>query len=873
MTRFFIHLFNMSITASWLVLAVIILRLLLKKAPKAITVALWALVGIRLLLPFSIESIFSLVPSAETVPQKIVFAKEPTIDSGVAAINSVVNPLITDSFAPKNELTSINPIQVFLAFAEVVWFVGMIAMVLYTLISYLRLRMQVRESVPLSDNIYVCDGIATPFILGVFRPRIYLPSGMGDDDKEYVIAHEKAHLRRGDHLWKPLGFLLLTVYWFNPVLWLAYILLCRGIELACDERVIRDMELADKKAYSTALLNCSIPRKMISACPLAFGEVGVKQRIKSVLHYKKPAFWIIVIALIATVGIAVGFLTDPKKDTFATFDEDGRFGDLFDNVETMALSYQYEHYLWLSEIEMQDAIQKLGAIEITHDPISLERKEDLRGTYSIHINENRKNFHVICFNAALDRFWIRDSVKPSFVYGVKDPAALREIFRVLPNKGIGGVDIPNITVTSTLAQVNMHEGTRLYMGALNRDKMYISSVKHLPIYKFENVTELESFVTLCGEEIDFSYKSSLSDVPSFADATAKYDDAFFTENVLFAVYVYAPQCDNEYRLASSHFSEAGCAFHIVTQKQGQLEAILNYMMLIEVNRGAIAGCTVFDATMDAIGIVEETVIGTWQAPMSILGLAPEDTPKDPKVTFVFREDGTGVESAPTVKDRNFLYTVDGKFLTLTYVNDPPSLYNDSVQFSYEQTRDTMRLGRLKSATLNDALELTRVSHDTLTPVDDMELQPNGRIAWQFFKWTNLPEKPQNIGTLSFTFQKFDTYSVSSGQNMNYIDNLRLENTEGDEYVLSFQIFQDSLPYTEDLLVLLNSIVTLTYEGEVFDVLDKANEHVSILINGEKATLTEVRSGAGNGHRDFYFTILPAAPIEFKVMDNFEFVIS
>ncbi len=873
MDQIFLHLLNMSITAGWLALAVMLLRLLLKKAPKALSVALWALVGIRLLLPFSIESVFSLVPNTETVPQEIVFAREPMIDSGIPAINSVVNPILVESFAPKTELTSINPIQVFLAIAELIWLIGMAAMVLYTAISFLRLRIQVREAVPLRENIYLCDKVSTPFILGVFRPRVYLPSSMSAEDTEYVIAHEKAHLRRFDHVWKPLGFLLLTVYWFHPVLWAAYILLCRDIELACDERVIRDMGMEDKKAYSTALLNCSIPRRMIAACPLAFGEVGVKQRIKSVLHYKKPAFWIIVVALIAAVGIAIGFLTDPKPYTLENFDEDSRFGNLLENVEQLALSYQYQHYLGLSDEKITEVVEKLKTVAITRDPISMERKESLRGTYSIHINEDKKSFYILCFNATFDEFWVRESVKPSLVYGVKDPATVREIFSVLPNEGIGGTDVPSIVVNSTFSQVNMHEGTLLYMGALNREKMYISSVKHLPIYKFDSVSELNSFAARCGEEIDFSYKSSLSDAPSFTDATTKYDEAFFADNVLFAVYIYAPQCDTVYKLASSHISDAGTAFHIVTEKRGVLEAILNYMMLIEVNREAVEGCTVFDATLDAVGVEEETIIGTWQTPMSVLGLTPEDTPENPKVTFVFRADGTGVESIPTAKDRYFLYTVEGKFLTLTYVTDLPSLYNDSVQFSYEQNRDTIRLGKLKSSSINDVMELTRISHDTLTPVDDAELQPNGRIAWQFFKWTNLPAEPKKIDTLSFTFQKYDSYSVSSGQNMNYIDNLRLENTEGDEYILSFQIFQDSLPYTEDLLVLLNSIVTLTYEGETFDVLDKANKHTSILINGEKATVTAVRSGAGNGHRDFYFTILPATPIEFKVMDNFEFVIS
>lgn len=310
MEAVFLKIMNMSITASWLVLAVIALRFLLKKAPKAFSVILWGLVGIRLVLPFSFESILSLIPSAETVPNDIVYAPIPEIDSGIGALNSAINPIISGTLAP-NEISGANPIQTVTLIASVVWVVGIAAMLLYTLISYLLFRRKVREAAPFRENIYLCDGIGTPFILGVIRPRIYLPSNVSGADAQHVIAHERAHIKRRDHLWKPLGFLLLAVYWFNPMLWIAYILLCRDIELACDERVIKEKGTRIKKSYSEALINCSVPRKMIAACPLAFGEGSVKGRIKSVLNYKKPAFWIIIVSIIACVVAAVCFLTNP----------------------------------------------------------------------------------------------------------------------------------------------------------------------------------------------------------------------------------------------------------------------------------------------------------------------------------------------------------------------------------------------------------------------------------------------------------------------------------------------------------------------------------------------------------------------------------
>lgn len=313
MSSLFLKIVNMSIAAGWLILAVIVLRFLLKKAPKWSVCLLWALAAVRLVCPFSIESILSLIPSAETVPANIEMMQKPAIDSGIGVINEVVNPVV-GSFAPDpNMVTSINPLQAVIPLLGVLWIAGIAIMLLYALISYRKLKKSVAASVPAGEGVMICDDLSSPFILGLFRPQIYIPSSMEGPTREYVLAHELAHIRRRDHLWKPLGFLLLAVYWFNPLCWIAYILLCRDIEAACDEKVIRDMDKEAMAAYSQALLDCSFPRKRITACPLAFGEVGVKDRVKAVLNYKKPAFWIILAAVIACIAVAVCFLTNPKK--------------------------------------------------------------------------------------------------------------------------------------------------------------------------------------------------------------------------------------------------------------------------------------------------------------------------------------------------------------------------------------------------------------------------------------------------------------------------------------------------------------------------------------------------------------------------------
>lgn len=312
MEPIFLKILNMSITATWLALAVIVLRLLLKKAPKFLTVILWGFVAMRLCFPFSIESVFSLIPSAEPIPESVFFSQAPEVQSGVPAIDNAVNTFLSGPLAPTPE-ESVNPMQVILFVASVVWAAGIVAMLGYTLFSFLQIRKKVRESVRLKENIWICDSVDTPFILGIFDPQIYLPSAMDEQDMAYVIAHEQAHLKRRDHIWKPFGFLLLSVHWFNPVLWIAYVLLCRDIECACDEKVIQENGTGIKKAYSAVLINCSVPRKSISACPLAFGEVAVKERVKGVLNYKKPAFWIILVALILLIITAVCLLTNPKE--------------------------------------------------------------------------------------------------------------------------------------------------------------------------------------------------------------------------------------------------------------------------------------------------------------------------------------------------------------------------------------------------------------------------------------------------------------------------------------------------------------------------------------------------------------------------------
>ena len=269
-----------------------------------------------MICPLSFESALSLIPSSETIPLDIEMAAKPTIDSGVPAINSVVNPVLSSFAPPQHVLTSANPLQIWIPILNIIWLIGVGALLLYTAVSYWRLCRKVDTAVRYKGNIFQSENVSSPFVLGIIKPRIYLPFNMNGQDLEHVVAHEQAHIRRKDHWWKPLGFLLLTIHWFNPLMWLAYVLLCRDIELACDEKVIKELGNEQRADYMQALVACSVNRRMIAACPLAFGEVGVKERVKSVMNYKKPAFWVIIIAVIICVGVAACFLTNPKQDRY-----------------------------------------------------------------------------------------------------------------------------------------------------------------------------------------------------------------------------------------------------------------------------------------------------------------------------------------------------------------------------------------------------------------------------------------------------------------------------------------------------------------------------------------------------------------------------
>lgn len=393
MSGLFLSIINMSISASWIVLTVLLLRILLKKAPKWIMVLLWGIVAIRLICPFSIESAISLIPSAETIT-KAPNVPRPHFESGVTIIDNQVNDYLGGNYfegvtRPTGYFVDITTIL------AIVWLVGILVILLYTIISYFRVKNKISTAIILRDNIFQSEKVVSPFVLGIIKPKIYLPFNMDDQDMEHVIAHEQAHIHRKDHLWKPFGFLVLTLHWFNPLMWLGYVLLCRDIELACDEKVVKEFNNEQKADYSQALLTCSVKRRVISACPLAFGEVGVKNRVKSVLSYKKPSFWIIVVAIVASIVVAVCFLTSPattnqnEKMSFFTEEQtiEHHHAKAFDPIhyikEQQAICDKKAH-------EYFSSVSNVGGADSSSTVITTANIDQLKAKYPQFFNVQQK---------------------------------------------------------------------------------------------------------------------------------------------------------------------------------------------------------------------------------------------------------------------------------------------------------------------------------------------------------------------------------------------------------------------------------------------------------------------------------------------------
>ena len=613
MAGLFLKLVNMSITAGWIVVAVIILRFVLKKAPKWVSCLLWALVGVRLALPYSLESMLSLIPSAETLPDKVITGNSFKINSGVALIDTPVNSYLGDRYFEGVTVPAYNGFNT-MTVLGLIWVAGIVIMLTYGVISYLKIKRKTAESIKIKDNIYLCDKIDTPFILGLISPKIYLPFDMADCDRQYVIAHETAHLKRLDHIWKPLGFALLSVHWFNPLIWVGYILLCRDIELACDEKVIGEQGAQFKKPYSEALINCSVPRRMIAACPLAFGEVGVKGRIKSVLNYKKPTFWIIIAGVIAIIAASVTLLTNPKSppktpkpsssDTQSAVSSDvtAKIPQLnttavyfyskplnYDEIRSPKVDNFISKAFKFSDNQLPDLLQRLKGQQWMSDAML-----DIYYEFDGFINYNKGIYFSLNFESVYYDGYVCTADKET-IFILKDYLRLASDYQpdvVLQGGSTDVTDLFDVQVS----YANSARDKTIYSKALNSSKIDVQNPNGiLPIYRFDSLKNLNDFKEKFKDKLTMD--NGYDEMPSFNSVTAQYDNKFFDENALFLVYVEATSGSYRYNAHSIYNDgkEFKIAIHKVRNPEVYTEDMAGWFVTVGIKKDAVKTCTDYNA--------------------------------------------------------------------------------------------------------------------------------------------------------------------------------------------------------------------------------------------------------------------------------------
>ena len=648
MEAVFIKLLNMSIAASWLVIAILILRLVLRRVPKAIICVLWAFVAIRLICPVAVESELSLVPSVDTVPEDIMEAEEPKIHSGINMLNSAINPMISgsndegaydgedvsenaglsdgnevsenanssndedvvgninmSSNASANENSSdtssgtdevdkkdnANIIAQIVAVISKLWIVGVVGMALYALASYLRIYKKVREAIEYKENIWLCDRVASPFILGIIRPRIILPSGMAENDMEYVLAHEQAHIKRRDYLWKPLGFVLLAIYWFNPIMWIAYGLLCKDIEMACDEKVIREMGNFDRKAYTTTLLDYSISRRMITACPLAFGESGVSTRIKSVLNYKKPTFWVIIVAVVVCIIVAVTFLTNPKsKETPDTEKETTESGGYYVYPDISGMSY--DESIEACRIEKK-VLDNMTTEELAQAVVDFPLLWHLVVSSYMPVYES---LYLECdaFAELMRREDAKEALKAK-VAELEDNAENDMIISIFMDIIYREFDCIEFKANSVV--VGHVEDDKFLEDAINKDWLLVSSCLSYPVLKIDSTSQLDAFVEDYVDILPFNVSYNAGE-PSLGECIGKYYEGYFEENTLLMVYVGTTVSNNLFYAADVYIDGSNLNIGIASENELNTgdSAMSGYLILVELSKEAVKACTNFNAT-------------------------------------------------------------------------------------------------------------------------------------------------------------------------------------------------------------------------------------------------------------------------------------
>ena len=441
MSELFLAILNMSLTASYVIIFVILVRLLLKKATKVISYALWGVVAFRLIIPFSIESIFSLLPrhtNTVPIPHGIIYQQSPQINSGI----EVVDSFVSESLPAPTIGASINPLQIYIEIGAYIWILGLMVLLIYSFVSVLLLKRQLKSAQLIEQNVFEAKNLKTPFVLGLIRPKIYLPVGLNVEERSYILLHEQTHIHRKDHIIKILAFLILSIHWFNPLVWIAFMLMSTNMELSCDEQVLKETNEDIKKPYANSLLLLATGRHILIGSPLAFGEGNVKGRIKNVLNYKRPKFWAVAISIIAVIAVGIGLMVNPKTVTLKTVTlntvtlntaVDNFSLESFDRV-TFGTLTSGNRVMDLSTAKAMEIAAFVKELRVNKEEVSLERGSGRDSTNQIHFafegfgNDGEIYNIYFNFNADFSEVWVDNGVKPSLSYTVKNPGEVKAFF-------------------------------------------------------------------------------------------------------------------------------------------------------------------------------------------------------------------------------------------------------------------------------------------------------------------------------------------------------------------------------------------------------------------------------------------------------------
>ncbi len=601
MKSVFLTLLNLSVSACYIVLAVLLLRLLFKKAPKWTRGLLWAVVALRLVCPFSIESVLSLIPAKSTVIPTVTVPSAPDYYFGVPVISETVRPTITPTYpsiiteAPKEGID-------YMYVLSIVWAVGVAVMLVYMAYSYIKMKHLVREAVH-DGEAWICDSVDTPFILGVFKPKIYMPSYVKDGDRAYIISHEKAHIRRFDFIWKPLGFVLLSVYWFNPLMWLAYILLCKDIELACDEKVIKELGTDSKAGYSTALINCSVTRKKISACPLAFGETAAKERVKGVLSYKKPTFWIIVVAILACAAVAVCLLTrSPAEENDG--DEGGISGDISADI-SLDISEDNSEEAVITDGSKTIYVWQMGhgSYSFAMLPTKQYSAEELFSALSDGAGMRADEMRAEIEKQGIDKSKITvvpyqhplsSYVGSMFVIGQDGkPNGVREEYmntvKALLGLEAGAFRLDSAAYTCRSKSLDMDNIGKL--SSKNKYLKYSTDISALPLVEVHSVEEMCAFFTIMNN-------GSTSDKNYLEAFKARYDDEYFKHSSLLLIHVVSGTGSARYYFDGVTINDGVLHINIMNCCPTLLTCDMAYwVMAKEIKNEMLSVCDTYTVTM------------------------------------------------------------------------------------------------------------------------------------------------------------------------------------------------------------------------------------------------------------------------------------